>query len=130
MNIIIIDKYIFRVENNIESLQKSLSVNFDKQNTITKPIYSHLGGFEEEISFDATILLDDMARFEGFEELVKKGEALKISAFDLVKSKYILIHSFIQNAENFTKTKFNGIWYFTRRLSIAGYIIEADKNEK
>ena len=71
--LIVIDRYIFEVKHNILSIAKSTSINFDKQNTITKPVYTHLGGYEDEVSFEAVILLEDMAEFAGFEELVKLG---------------------------------------------------------
>jgi len=55
--LIAIDRYIFEVKHNVLSIAKSTSINFDKQNTITKPVYTHLGGYEDEISFEAVILL-------------------------------------------------------------------------
>lgn len=123
MHLITIDNYIFSIENNITSLQKALSVNYEKQQTITKPIYTHLGGYEEVISFNAKILLKDQAKFSGFEELVKEARPLKISAFDLVQFRHILINSLTQELENFTKIRFNGVWYYSKNLSINGYII-------
>ncbi|QCD44474.1 hypothetical protein [Campylobacter mucosalis] len=123
MQLITIDNYIFSIENNITSLQKALSVNYEKQQTITKPVYTHLGGYEEVISFNAKILLNDQAKFSGFEELIKEARPLKISAFDLVQSRYILINSLTQELENFTKIRFNGMWYYSKSLSINGYII-------
>lgn len=123
MQLITIDNYIFSIENNITSLQKALSVNYEKQQTITKPVYTHLGGYEEVISFNAKILLNDQAKFSGFEELVKEARPLKISAFDLVQFRHILINSLTQELENFTKIRFNGVWYYSKNLSINGYII-------
>ncbi|MDL0089952.1 hypothetical protein [Campylobacter gastrosuis] len=123
MQLITIDNYIFSIENNITSLQKALSVNYEKQQTITKPVYTHLGGYEEVISFNAKILLNDHALFTGFEELVKEARPLKISAFDLVQFRHILINSLTQELENFTKIRFNGVWYYSKNLSINGYII-------
>ena len=123
MQLITIDNYIFSIENNITSLQKALSVNYEKQQTITKPVYTHLGGYEEVISFNAKILLNDQANFIGFEELIKEARPLKISAFDLVQFRHILISSLTQELENFTKIRFNGVWYYSKNLSINGYII-------
>ncbi|MGP1580323.1 MAG: hypothetical protein ACTTH5_04805 [Wolinella sp.] len=128
--IITIDKYIFSIENNIENLEKSITVNFDKQNTITKPIYTHLGGYEEVLSFEATILLDDLERFKGFEELVKEGRALKISAFDLIEHKHILIHSLSFRAEHFIKRRFFEAWYYAKELKISGALITSKEDYK
>ncbi|CAD7289603.1 hypothetical protein LMG7974_01680 [Campylobacter majalis] len=123
MQLITIENYIFGIENNITNLQKVLNINYEKQQTITKPIYTHLGGYEETISFEAKILLNDQTKFLGFEELVKQARPLKISAFDLVQFRHILINSLTQELENFTKIRFNAAWYYTKSLSINGYII-------
>lgn len=98
-------------------------MNYDKKNTITRPVYTHLGGYDEEFSFEATILLDDVLKFSGFEELVKQAIPLKISAFDLVRGNYILIYSMTQSTDNFVKLFFNGIWYFTKKIRISGYLL-------
>lgn len=123
MRIITIDKYIFSVDDNVAGIEKNLSVNYDKKNTITRPVYTHLGGYDEEFSFEATILLDDMLKFSGFEELVKQAIPLKISAFDLVRGNYILIYSMTQSTDNFVKLFFNGIWYYTKKIRISGYLL-------
>lgn len=123
MRIITIDKYIFSVDDNVAGIEKNLSVNYDKKNTITRPVYTHLGGCDEEFSFEATILLDDVLKFSGFEELVKQAIPLKISAFDLVRGNYILIYSMTQSTDNFVKLFFNGIWYYTKKIRISGYLL-------
>ena len=123
MRIITIDKYIFSVDDNVAGIEKNLSVNYDKKNTITRPVYTHLGGYDEEFSFEATILLDDVLKFSGFEELVKQAIPLKISAFDLVRGNYILIYSMTQSTDNFVKIFFNGIWYYTKKIRISGYLL-------
>ncbi|WP_103603433.1 hypothetical protein [Campylobacter concisus] len=123
MRIITIDKYIFSVDDNVAGIEKNLSVNYDKKNTITRPVYTHLGGYDEEFSFEATILLDDVLKFSGFEELVKQAIPLKISAFDLVRGNYILIYSMTQSTDNFVKLFFNGIWYYTKKIRISGYLL-------
>ncbi len=123
MRIITIDKYIFSIDDNVAGIEKNLSVNYDKKNTITRPVYTHLGGYDEEFSFEATILLDNIFKFRGFEELVKQARPLKISAFDLVRDNYILIYSMTQSTDNFVKLFFNGIWYYTKKIRISGYLI-------
>ena len=123
MRLITIDKYVFSIDDNVAGVEKNLSVNYDKKNTITKPIYTHLGGYEEEFSFDATILLNNITKFDGFEELVKQAKPLKISAFDLVQNIHILIYSMTQSADNFVKVDLNGTWYYTNKIRISGYLI-------
>lgn len=123
MRIITIDKYVFGIDDNVAGIEKNLSVNYDKKNTITRPVYTHLGGYDEEFSFEATILLDDVLKFSGFEELVKQAIPLKISAFDLVRGNYILIYSMTQSTDNFVKLFFNGIWYYTKKIRISGYLL-------
>jgi hypothetical protein len=123
MRIITIDKYVFSIDDNVAGIEKNLSVNYDKKNTITRPVYTHLGGYDEEFSFEATILLDDVLKFSGFEELVKQAIPLKISAFDIVRGNYILIYSMTQSADNFVKLFFNGIWYYTKKIRISGYLL-------
>lgn len=123
MRIITIDKYVFSVDDNVAGIEKNLSINYDKKNTITRPVYTHLGGYDEEFSFEATILLDDVLKFSGFEELVKQAIPLKISAFDLVRGNYILIYSMTQSTDNFVKLFFNGIWYYTKKIRISGYLL-------
>ena len=123
MRIITIDKYVFGIDDNVAGIEKNLSVNYDKKNTITRPVYTHLGGYDEEFSFEATILLDDVLKFSGFEELVKQAIPLKISAFDLVRGNYILIYSMTQSTDNFVKLFFNGIWYYTKKMRISGYLL-------
>nr|DAI29125.1 MAG TPA: hypothetical protein [Caudoviricetes sp.] len=123
MRLITIDKYVFSIDDNVAGVEKNLSVNYDKKNTITKPIYTHLGGYEEEFSFDATILLNNITKFDGFEELVKQAKPLKISAFDLVQNIHILIYSMTQSADNFVKVDLNGTWYYTKKIRISGYLI-------
>ena len=123
MRIITIDKYVFSIDDNVAGIEKNLSVNYDKKNTITRPVYTHLGGYDEEFSFEATILLDDVIKFSGFEELVKQAIPLKISAFDLVRGNYILIYSMTQSTDNFIKLFFNGIWYYTKKIRISGYLL-------
>jgi hypothetical protein len=123
MRIITIDKYVFSIDDNVAGIEKNLSVNYDKKNTITRPVYTHLGGYDEEFSFEATILLDDVLKFSGFEELVKQAIPLKISAFDLVRGNYILIYSMTQSTDNFVKRFFNGIWYYTKKIRISGYLL-------
>ena len=123
MRIITIDKYVFSIDDNVAGIEKNLIVNYDKKNTITRPVYTHLGGYDEEFSFEATILLDDVLKFSGFEELVKQAIPLKISAFDLVRGNYILIYSMTQSTDNFVKLFFNGIWYYTKKIRISGYLL-------
>lgn len=122
--LIAIDRYIFEVKHNVLSIAKSTSINFDKQNTITKPVYTHLGGYEDEISFEAVILLEDMADFLGFEELVKLGRPLDISTFDLADDRRIFITKLTQSIANFVKTQLNGVTYYTKKLQISGYLVE------
>jgi len=122
--LIVIDRYIFEVKHNILSISKSTNINFDKQNTITKPVYTHMGGYEDEISFEAVILLDDTADFLGFEELVKLGRPLDISTFDLTDDRQIFITKLTQTVANFVKTQLNGVTYYTKKLQISGYLIE------
>lgn len=122
--LIVIDRYIFEVKHNILSIAKSTNINFDKQNTITKPVYTHLGGYEDEISFEAVILLDDTADFLGFEELAKLGRPLDISTFDLTDDRQIFITKLTQTVANFVKTQLNGVTYYTKKLQISGYLIE------
>lgn len=121
-----IDKYFFDIKDNIESVTKTLSVNLDKQNTISKPIYTHLGGYEEAVSFEANILLSERYRLKDFERLVKEVKPLKISCFDLVSSEYIVINSLTQIAKNFIKTEFNGVDYYTKTLSISGVLVSKE----
>ena len=113
--LIVIDRYIFEVKHNILSIAKSTSINFDKQNTITKPVYTHLGGYEDEISFEAVILLEDMVEFVGFEELVKLGRPLDISTFNLADDRRIFITKLTQTVANFVKTQLNDITYYTKK---------------
>lgn len=122
--LIVIDRYIFEVKHNILSISKSTNINFDKQNTITKPVYTHMGGYEDEISFEAVILLDDTADFLGFEELVKLGRPLDVSTFDLTDDRQIFITKLTQTVANFVKTQLNGVTYYTKKLQISGYLIE------
>lgn len=122
--LIVIDRYIFEVKHNILSISKSTNINFDKQNTITKPVYTHMGGYEDEISFEAVILLDDTADFLGFEELAKLGRPLDISTFDLTDDRQIFITKLTQTVANFVKTQLNGVTYYTKKLQISGYLIE------
>lgn len=122
--LISIDKFIFKTEHNIAGLKKSIKINIDKKETITHPVYTHLGGFEQSISFSANILLSEQEKFSEFEALVKKGEPLKISALDLAKSDFILITSLEIRAENFFKTSFESVSYYSKSLSITGYLIE------
>ena len=122
--LIVIDRYIFEVRHNILSIAKSTNINFDKQNTITKPVYTHMGGYEDEISFEAVILLDDTADFLGFEELAKLGRPLDISTFDLTDDRQIFITKLTQTVANFVKTQLNGVTYYTKKLQISGYLIE------
>lgn len=123
MRLITIDKYVFSIDNNVAGIEKNLSVNYDKKNTITRPVYTHLGGYDEEFIFEATILLDEVLKFSGFEELVKQAKPLKISAFDLVQNIHILIYSMTQSADNFVKVDLNGAWYYTKKIRISGYLI-------
>lgn len=122
--LIVIDKYIFEVKHNINEISKTTSINYDKQNTITKPVYTHLGGFEDEIGFEATILLNDISEFIGFEDLVKIGRPLDISSFDLAQNKQIFITKLTQTVSHFVKTELNGVTYYTKKLQISGFIIE------
>ena len=128
--LIVIDRYIFEVKHNILSISKSTNINFDKQNTITKPVYTHMGGYEDEISFEAVILLDDTADFLGFEELVKLGRPLDVSTFDLTDDRQIFITKLTQTVANFVKTQLNGVTYYTKKLQISGYLIERPKDEQ
>ena len=126
--LIVIDRYIFEVKHNILSIAKSTNINFDKQNTITKPVYTHLGGYEDEISFEAVILLDDIVEFIGFEDLIKLGRPLDISTFDLTDDRQIFITKLTQTVANFVKTQLNGVTYYTKKLQISGYLIERPNN--
>ncbi|WP_052137563.1 hypothetical protein [Campylobacter sputorum] len=127
--IIRIDKYFFEVKHNIESLTKSLSVNLDKQNTITKPVYTHIGRYEETISFNAKILLYDKSEFLGFENLIKKAKPLRVDALDLVNFKYIFIQKYNITSGTFVKSIFFGTEYYTKELQIEGVILQEDYKE-
>lgn len=124
--IIRIDKYFFEVKHNIENLTKSLSINLDKVETITKPIYSHIGGYEEKISFNARILLKDISDFKDFEKLIKMAKPLKVDFLDIVKFKYIFITSYNITTSNFIKSVFFSTTYFTKEISIDAVILQDD----
>nr|DAN55455.1 MAG TPA: hypothetical protein [Caudoviricetes sp.]DAO44669.1 MAG TPA: hypothetical protein [Caudoviricetes sp.] len=121
--IISIDKYIFKVTNNISGLSKILSVNLEKTQTISRPFYSHIGGYEQTLSFEAKILLPDLIDFIGFEELVKEARVVKISSFDLCFNKDFFITEVVTSIDTFIKSEFNGVMYYTKTLNISGVIL-------
>lgn len=127
--IIQIDKYFFLVKHNIEALSKSLSVNLETTDTLNKPVYTHIGGFKENISFNAKILLKDVKFFVGFESLIKKAKPLTINSFDMVNFKYIFITDYKVSVGNFVKGSFNSTLYYTKDISISGVILD-DVDEK
>lgn len=122
--VIQIDKYFFLVKHNVEGLSKSLNINLNKTDTLTKPVFTHIGGHSEEISFKAKILLKDIKFFIGFESLVKQAKPLLISSFDMVIFKHIFITSYTQEVGNFVKGTFNSTLYYTKDLTIIGTILE------
>lgn len=121
-----IDKYFFEVKHNIENLSKSLSINLDKHDAITKPVYMHVGGYEEKISFNAKILLKDLNDFKDFENLVKMAKPLKIDFLDIVKFRYIFITNYNLTTSNFVKAVFFSTMYFTKDISIEAVILQDD----
>ncbi len=118
-----IDEFFFEVKHNIESIKKSISVNLSENKTITKPVYTHIGGFKESLSFEANILLEDIQELKEFETKVKECKPLKISSFDLVKYKYIFIQNFDIEVGDFIRNKIGNDIYFTKKISIDGVII-------
>lgn len=123
--LIVIDKYIFEVIDNIDEIQKSLSINHDKQTTITRPIYTAMGGYDESISFEARLLVNRIDEFAGFENLVKKGEPLLFYAFDLCDlNKKIFITNLNTTISTWVKKKYLGIQYWSKKISISGVLIE------
>lgn len=128
MILIIDNKYFFEISHNIESLTKNVKINIDKQTTLNGPVYSHIGGFEEDISFSAKFLsnVKNISLMKEFEERIKLGEPLSISCLDIVWDKQILVESFSIKPSDWVKTNFGQIWYYTKQVDIKGYIISAE----
>lgn len=122
--LVTIGGYIFQITDNLSGFNKDISINIDKQQTLTRPVYTALGGYEESISFEAMIILENQANFLGFESLVKKAEPLPIIAFDMVDfGEKIIIEKLSISVEHFCKAWMFGEWYYTKTMSIQGYLI-------
>lgn len=117
-----IDKYAFRVFENIECITTNLSVGIKKIETIKHPIYQKIGGNEETISFVARILVHQIAEYEGFKELVKKAQPLKLVILSQSPKK-ILIQTLSESKKNWILTSERGMSYYTKELSIQGVIL-------
>lgn len=117
-----IDRFAFRVSQNIESITTTLSVGIKKIETIRSPIYQKIGGNEESISFDARILITDLGEYEGFKELVKKAKPLKLVILS-EPPKQILIQRLGESKKNWILTNDRGVSYYTKELSIEGVIV-------
>ncbi len=130
MIVVQIDKYFFMVKNNIEGLQKKLSVNLNKQDTLTKPVYTHIGGYSQEVSFSAKILLPDIKFFIGFETMVKEAKPVRINSFDMLFFKRIFITNYEVEVGNFVKSHLFSTLYYTKDIKISGVIMDdEEKND-
>ncbi|MDO7253898.1 hypothetical protein [Helicobacter cappadocius] len=117
-----IDRYVFRVSQNIESISTTLNIGIKKIETIAHPIYQKIGGNEEIISFDARILITEISEYEGFKDLVKKAKPLKLAIIS-EPCKQILIQRLIESKKNWVLTQDRGVSYYCKELSIEGVIL-------
>ncbi|PAF50877.1 hypothetical protein BKH44_06860 [Helicobacter sp. 13S00477-4] len=117
-----IDRFAFKVSQNIESITTTLNMGIKKIETIKKPIYQKIGGNEEIISFEAKILITQMSEFEGFKELVKKAKPLKLSILS-EKPKKILIQRLSESKKNWVMITERGVSYYCKELSIEGVVL-------
>lgn len=117
-----IDRFNFRVSQNIESITTTLNVGIKKIETIRHPIYQKIGGNEETISFNARILITDISEYEGFKDIVKKAKPLKLVILSLAP-KQILIQTLSESKKNWVLTSERGTSYYCKEVSIEGVIV-------
>ncbi|PAF46135.1 hypothetical protein BKH46_08800 [Helicobacter sp. 12S02634-8] len=117
-----IDKYLFKVSQNIETIATSLSIGIKKIETIKTPIYQKIGGNEETISIQASILAQNIQDYEGFKALCKKAKPLSLQILNAPSQK-ILIQRLGESKRQWVQTKERGVTYFIKELSIEGVVI-------
>ncbi|PAF41887.1 hypothetical protein BKH45_05725 [Helicobacter sp. 11S03491-1] len=117
-----IDRFVFRVSQNIESITTTLSMGIKKIETIKKPIYQKIGGNEESIAFQAKILVNELSEYEGFKDLVRKAKPLKLVILS-ESPKQILIQRLSESQKHWILTSNQGVSYYTKELGIEGVIL-------
>ncbi|PAF46307.1 hypothetical protein BKH41_09295 [Helicobacter sp. 12S02232-10] len=117
-----IDRFLFRVSQNIETISTELNVGIKKIETIKQPIYQKIGGNEESISFNATILIHHIKDYEGFKDLIKQAKPLKLTIFNQSPQK-ILIQRLSESSKNWVITKERSITYYSKELGISGVLL-------
>ncbi|PAF49273.1 hypothetical protein BKH41_03745 [Helicobacter sp. 12S02232-10] len=117
-----IDKFLFRVSQNIETISTELGIGIKKIETIKRPIYQKIGGNEETISINAIILAHDLKDYEGFKELIKKAKPLKLTILNQSHKK-ILIQRLSESKKHWVLTKERSVTYYTKELGIEGVIL-------
>lgn len=118
-----IDKFIFSVFHNIDSIDYELSLGISKVESLTKNYYLKLGGNEERISFEARIFVEYMEHFNGFIDKIKQREPLSFSSLESSVRKKIIIDKFSAKTKDWLMDSRRNITYHTKEFSIGGVVV-------
>ncbi|GMB93620.1 hypothetical protein NHP200010_13430 [Helicobacter bizzozeronii] len=121
--IIKIDKFTFRVDHNIPSLDFEYSLGINKVETLSKNFYLKLGRNEKRISFSATLFLEQLKEFEGLIAKVEARKPLKFSTLESTRTQKIIIDKFSSSVKDWVLVAQNKITFYTRTFSIGGVIL-------
>ncbi|WP_104683351.1 hypothetical protein [Helicobacter felis] len=121
--IIKIDKYTFKAEHNIPSLDFEYSLGIQKVETLSKNFYLKLGANEKRISFSATLYLEHLKDFEGLVAKVEARRPLRFSTLESTRTQKIIIDKFSSSVKDWVLISQNKMSFFTRTFSIGGVIL-------
>ncbi|WP_104758648.1 hypothetical protein [Helicobacter bizzozeronii] len=121
--IIKIDKFTFKVDHNIPSLDFEYSLGIQKVETLAKNFYLKLGGNERRISFTATLFLEQLKDFDGLIAKVEARKPLKFSTLESTRTQKIIIDKFSSSVKDWVLVAQNKVSFYTRTFSIGGVIL-------
>ncbi|WP_104708848.1 hypothetical protein [Helicobacter felis] len=121
--IIKIDKYTFKTEHNVPSLDFEYSLGIQKVETLSKNFYLKLGANEKRISFSATLYLEHLKDFEGLVAKVEVRRPLRFSTLESTRTQKIIIDKFSSSVKDWVLVSQNKVSFFTRTFNIGGVIL-------
>ena len=118
-----IDKFIFSVFHNIESIDYELNLGITKVESISTNYYLKLGGNEERVSFEARVFVEYLEHFNGLVAKIKQRVPLSYSSLESSVNRKIIIDKFHSKSKDWLMDNSRNITYHTKELSSSGVLV-------
>lgn len=125
--VIMIDDIELYIKDGIDGIKRTLTPKINKVEGIANTFYQCVGGYTEEISFNAYLVEDRLDILNKLDEIVKTKKVVDFVCFDDFLDCKILITSKTDSPELFTRgAEPKSSIYHAKSVTITGYLINKD----